>query len=158
VIDPTVEETLQKAGIVYEVLKCEDKFADTAQFCEEYGYSPAQAANTILIRLKTEPRKIIACVISGDKRIDVNKKLCKSVGAKRASFADAEQTKEFSGMAIGGVTVFGLPEGTQIVVDEAVMDQEKVIMGSGNRVSKLFLAPAEIKKLDNVSVADIAFD
>lgn len=157
-IDPTVEKTLTDSAIEYEVLKCEDKFADTAAFCEEYGYSPTQAANTILIKLKTEPRRIIACVIPGDKRIDVNKKLCKFAGAKRASFADAEQTKEYSSMEIGGVTVFGLPKDTQIVIDQTVMEQPKIIMGSGNRESKLFLNPQEIKKLDNVSVADIAFD
>lgn len=155
-LDSKVANALEKAQIQYEVLACQDKFADTAAFCAEYGYDAAQAANTILVQLKTEPRRIVACVISGNRRLDVNKKLCNIAGVKRASFASGEQTIEASGMKIGGVTIFGLSNQIEIFVDQNVMKYDKVIMGGGNRTSKLLLDPKELEKLPNIEVADIA--
>ncbi len=55
---PTVSETLAQYGIVHEVLACDPDLADTAAFCEHYGYSPAQSANTIVVASrKIEPPK-----------------------------------------------------------------------------------------------------
>ena len=42
---------------------------------------------------------------------------------KKASFADAQQTTALTGMAIGGVTVFGLPNEMPIWVDARVMER-----------------------------------
>lgn len=52
---------------------------------------------------------------------------------------------------IGGVTAIGI-ENLPIYVDEAVMQQDKVVMGGGNRSSKLILDPAELKKLPNLEI------
>ena len=57
---------------------------------------------------------------------------------------------------IGGVTVFGLPEGMPLVVDRNVMEREYVIVGGGSRSAKLRLDPAELRKLPGMRVEDIA--
>lgn len=102
---------------------------------------------------KVEPVKYAACVALATTRLDVNKKACQLLGVKRASFADGETTKELTGMMIGGVTAVGI-SGLPIYVDSAVMQQEKVLMGGGNRESKLVLNPNELLKLPNVEVVD----
>jgi prolyl-tRNA editing enzyme YbaK/EbsC (Cys-tRNA(Pro) deacylase) len=84
-------------------------------------------------------------------RLDVNKMVTKLLDIKRASFADGETTRQLTGMEIGGVTAIGISN-HPIFIDAAVMDQPKVVMGGGNRSSKVVLTPNELLKLPNVSV------
>ena len=149
---PVVREHLGQYHIEHKVLKCDETLADTAAFCEHYGFTPEQSANTILVTNRRDEQQVVACVLLADSRLDVNKKVCELMGTKRASFATAEQTKAVSGMEIGGVTIFGLPENIPIYIDARVMQQPEVIMGGGNRVSKVVLAPEELIKLPTANV------
>jgi prolyl-tRNA editing enzyme YbaK/EbsC (Cys-tRNA(Pro) deacylase) len=57
-------------------------------------------------------------------------------------------------MEYGGVTAFGVPTELPIYVDAAVMKQAEVVMGGGNRSSKVLVDAAELTKLPNVRVVD----
>ena len=149
-----VEESLAQHGMTYTVLECMPELADTAAFCEHYHVALDQAANTILVASrKVEPTKYALCVVLGTTRLDVNQKVCELLGVKRASFADAETTKQHTGMLIGGVTAMGVDD-VPIYVDSAVMQQREVVMGGGNRSSKIRLDPRELRKLPNVEVVE----
>jgi len=153
-LDAIVVAALHKHDITYEVLACEPERADTAAFCEHYGFSMEQAANTIMVASKrVDPPRFCACVVLGTTRLDVNRTVGELLGVKRLSFADAETTSELTGMLIGGVTPFGISE-LPIYVDRAVMQQRQVVMGGGNRSSKLLLDPNELAKLPNCVVVD----
>jgi len=156
ILDERVRVSLNAHGIEYEVLACEPELADTAQFCAHYGIAPTEACNAIVVVLKTDPPRNVACLVRADTKLDVNKKLSKLVGVKRLSFASAEETAERTGMLIGGVTIAGLPEAMPIYLDANVMEQPRVIIGGGNRSSKARLDPHELLKLPNAGVADIA--
>ena len=71
------------------------------------------------------------------------------LGVKKASFASGDQTKELTGMQIGGVTPFGLPD-IPIYVDAAVMLNSEIVLGGGNRSTKVLLDPKELLKMPNV--------
>ena len=149
---PVVEEALATYGITYKVLECAPELADTAAFCEHYHVALDQAANTILVNSKKiEPAHYALCVVLGTTRLDVNSKVCELLGVKRASFADAETTMQRTGMLIGGVTAPGI-EDVPIYIDSAVMQQPQLVMGGGNRSSKILLDPQELRKLPNVEV------
>ncbi len=151
---PKVWQLLEAHSIRYKELVCDPAHADTASFCEHYNYSLDQSANTILVTSKkVEPVIYALCVLLGTTKLDVNKKVCELMKVKRASFADAETTVAITGMQIGGVTVFGVTD-LPIFVDSRVMDQSEVVMGGGNRSSKLVLHPKELLKLPNVVIVD----
>jgi prolyl-tRNA editing enzyme YbaK/EbsC (Cys-tRNA(Pro) deacylase) len=149
-----VRAALHEHGLEYKVLQCDDHLADTAAFCEHYGFTPQQSANTILIANRRDPSKVVACVALADSRLDVNKKVSQLMQAKKISFATAEQTVEVSGMEIGGVVIFGLPENISVYVDARVMEQPKIVMGGGNRTSKTIVDPRELVKLPRVEVVE----
>jgi prolyl-tRNA editing enzyme YbaK/EbsC (Cys-tRNA(Pro) deacylase) len=155
-LDPVVQQHVDAAGIRHELIECNPDWADTEVFCANYDIPKSNAANTILVAAKTEPRTYFACLVLATTKIDVNHKLSKVAGIKRMSFATAEETKAVTGQLIGGVTVFGLPDSLTIYVDRAVMNAEYAIVGGGNRSTKLSIAPAELLKLPNVRVEDIA--
>lgn len=145
-LDNQVEVVLKQFDVANKVIACEPSVANTAAFCEEYGYKPEIAANTILVASKGEVKKYCACVVLATNRSDVNKKVRQLLGVKKLSFASADQTTALTGMMIGGVVIFGLPENIPIYADKQVMDQPEIIMGGGNRSSKLILEPLNYKK------------
>jgi prolyl-tRNA editing enzyme YbaK/EbsC (Cys-tRNA(Pro) deacylase) len=151
-----VRTALDAAGLDYEVLACEPELADTAEFCAHYGIPPQEACNAILVALKTTPRQYVACLVAADTKLDVNRKVSALTGVKRLSFASSEETAELTGMLIGGVSIAGLPAGIPLYIDQRVMEQKRIIIGGGNRHSKARLAPSELLKLPNASVADVA--
>jgi prolyl-tRNA editing enzyme YbaK/EbsC (Cys-tRNA(Pro) deacylase) len=149
-----VQASLEKYALEYKVLGCDPELADTAAFCGEYGFTLDQSANAIIVASKGEEPKFCCCLVLANTRLDVNKTVCKLLGVKRASFASGEQTKELTGMEIGGVTPFGIPEDLPLYVDAAVMSRQEVVTGGGNRSSKMLLNPTELRKLPNVQVID----
>jgi len=140
-IEERVGEVLAGLGLPYEVVRIDPAYADTTQFCERYGFPMEQSANTIIVGSKKEPRQYAACVVKATTRLDVNHAVRKLMGVARLSFATAEETMAITGMMIGGVTVFALPEHLQIYVDEALMACPYVILGGGSRSSKIKIAP-----------------
>jgi prolyl-tRNA editing enzyme YbaK/EbsC (Cys-tRNA(Pro) deacylase) len=156
ILHPTVRQTLDAVSAVYETLACDEALADTAEFCAAYGIPPDEACNTILVALKKSPREYVACLVRADTRLDVNHRVAAAVGFKRLSFASAEETAELTGMMIGGVTLVGLPPAMPILIDEAVFEKRSIIVGGGNRSSKVRIAPAELLKLAGARRAVIA--
>ena len=153
-LDPLVRRAMLSNDVAHEVLPCDPGMADTAAFCARYGFALEQAANTIIVASrKVAPPKYAACVVLGTTRLDVNKKVSELLAVRRLSFADEETTIRLTGMMIGGVTAFGIGD-LPIYVDSAVMEQARVVMGGGNRSSKLLLNPNELTKLPNVVVVE----
>src|SRR5688572_30191710 len=78
-----VRAALDANGLDYEVLACEPHLADTAEFCEAYGFTPDMTLNAILVVLKTNPRSYVACLVRFDTKLDVNHKVSDIVDVKR---------------------------------------------------------------------------
>ena len=151
---PITEAALDQGGLVYKVLDCDPELADTAQFCVAYNFRLDQSANAFIVVGKGTEPKFCCCLVLATTRLDVNKAVCKLLKVKKASFASADQTTELTGMEIGGVTPFGLPEHLPIYVDAAVMGQREVVTGGGNRSSKVVLDPLELKKVPNLEIVE----
>jgi prolyl-tRNA editing enzyme YbaK/EbsC (Cys-tRNA(Pro) deacylase) len=152
-LEPSVVACLEKYGIEYKVLYCDPELADTAKFCEHYGYELAHASNAIVVATKSEPIEFACCMVLATTKLDVNKKVRQIMDGRKVSFATPEQTKELTGMLIGGVTPFGL-QSIPLLIDAAVMQQPQVIAGGGNRSTKVLLNPEEYRKLPNAQIVE----
>ena len=147
-----VAAALSDLGIDHEVVPCDPDFADTAQFCEKYGFPIDNCGNTIIVASRREPVQYSSCTVRGSDRLDVNKTVRKLMGVRRLSFAGAEQTAELTGMEIGGVTPFALPEGIPVYFDERLMGLDYVILGSGDRSSKIKMSPELLTRVPHAEV------
>jgi len=145
---------LQRLGADHEIVPCDPALADTAEFCAAYGYSPDDSANTIVVVGKGAVPKPVACVVLASSRLDVNGVVRKRLEVRKASFASAEETIELTGMAIGGVTAFALPDGLPIWIDSAVMARERIILGGGSRSIKILTPPSTLAMLDGATVVE----
>jgi prolyl-tRNA editing enzyme YbaK/EbsC (Cys-tRNA(Pro) deacylase) len=146
-----VLSVLNRFKINYEIVSIDPEYADTAEFCEKYNYELENSGNTIIVASKRGDKKYAACLVQANTRLDVNKVVTKLMGVKRVSFASADDTKEMTGMLIGGVTPFGLPDDMQIYIDELIKGLDFIILGSGDRSSKIKMAGSELSKIPNVT-------
>ena len=153
-IEAKVIGDLDLLGISYQLIHCDPKFADTAVFCEKYGYSLDECGNTILVASKKEPKQYAACVVRASMKLDVNKTVRKLMGVQRLSFASADETMKRTGMLIGGVTVFALPPDILLYIDRSLMDLKTVILGSGSRSSKVHISPLVFKKMPTARIVE----
>jgi len=138
---PAIQAFLEHSGSAYEVWPCDPELADTVVFCEHYGVALENSANAILVRSKTGARKFVVCVLLATERLNTNHTVRKKMGARKVSFASADETRDITGMEIGGVTPIALPGDLPIWIDDAVMQCEYVVLGGGNRNCKIKLDP-----------------
>lgn len=152
--DPRVIAHLDAIGEPYEILPCDPNLADTAAFCAAYGIPPEQSANAILVASRRPVGESAVCLVLATNRLDVNGEIRRRLGVKKASFAPAEETAAVTGMEIGGVTPFGLPDHLRVWIDRRVMDPPWVIVGAGTRNAKIKVAPSVFNGLENASVIE----
>ena len=145
---------LAALNVDFEVVDCDPDLADTAAFCEAYGYSAEDSANAIVVAGKSAPAVFAMCLVLADSRLDVNKVVRKRLGVRKCSFATAEQTVELTGMQIGGVTPFGTTSELPLWIDSRVMDRERLIIGGGGRDRKLLVPPATLAAHPTAAVVE----
>ena len=153
-IEARVISALDSYGVPYEVIKIDPDFADTAAFCERYGYLPEQSANTIIVATKKQPRQYTASVVRATARLNVNHCLRQLMGNARVSFAGGEETADLTGMMIGGVTVLALPPDLPVYIDPGLMQCDYIILGGGSRSTKIKVSPEVLKHVPGATVID----
>ncbi|CAN5919838.1 YbaK/EbsC family protein [soil metagenome] len=139
-----------------EVIWIEPDLADTATFCEHYGYAMAESGNCILVRSKTGDRRYAACIVQATRQLDLNRHSRLLVGARKASFARADESIARTDMLPGGITPIGLPAELPVFIDAQIMSLDRVIVGGGSRRLKLRLRPVALRALDQATIADIS--
>ena len=149
-IEELVISTLVEFEIPHDIIEIDPTFADTAAFCQEYGYSLDFCGNTIVVASKRDPKKYAACIVRGSDRLDVNRTVRGLMETSRLSFATVEETEALTGMTLGGVTPFALPASVPVYADEKLLDLEYVVLGSGSRSSKISVPPEALKKLPRI--------
>jgi prolyl-tRNA editing enzyme YbaK/EbsC (Cys-tRNA(Pro) deacylase) len=153
-IAATVRATLDELGADYEIIAIDPDYADTAAFCERYGFGMDVSANAIVIASKRPPGHHSACLALATTRLDVNHRVRDLMGVKKLSFASSEVTMELTGMMIGGVTPFALPPDLPVYVDAAVRAVPHLIVGGGDRATKVLVDPEVFDRMDQVEVVE----
>lgn len=155
-LEAQVLAAVEATGEPYDVIEIDPELADTAAFCERYGYPPETSGNCILVASRDDDPVMAACVVLATTKLDVNKRVRKRLGVRKLSFAPAELTREVTGMEIGGVTPFALPPDLPLWVDDRIAQLDRVIVGGGSRRLKLSVTPAALIAVGAEMVDDLA--
>jgi prolyl-tRNA editing enzyme YbaK/EbsC (Cys-tRNA(Pro) deacylase) len=143
----------EAAGVL--VAGIDPELADTAEFCAAYDVPLEVSANCVVLTARRGgTSQLAACVVLATTRADVNGVARRTLESRKASFAPMDIAVAESGMDHGGITPVGLPTGWPLLVDRAVVETDRVIVGSGLRRSKLALAGRWLTGLPGAQVVD----
>jgi prolyl-tRNA editing enzyme YbaK/EbsC (Cys-tRNA(Pro) deacylase) len=150
----TAVDTLQLDCLVAPI---DPGLADTAAFCAAYEVAPEISANCVVVAgRRGEVSTMAACMVLATDRADVNKTVRKHLDVRKISFASMDEAVARTGMEYGGITPVGLPDGWPILVDQAVVEPEWVVVGSGIRGSKILLPGRALAQLPYAEVLALA--
>lgn len=124
----------------------------TADAAAATGLPLERVVKSLVFTADGEP---VMVIVPGTCRVD-QRKLRAALGAKRvhvASFADAER---YSGYSPGATPPVYHPRITRVVMDQRVMQCDTVYGGGGSRNTLIEMKAADIQRLNNAVVADIA--
>jgi len=137
------------------VTEIDPSFSDTAAFCERYKLGMETAANCVIIKAtRGETTRYAACLVLATTRADVNGLVRRHLDARKASFAPMEEAVALTQMEYGGITPIGLPPEWPILIDKAVADSARLIVGSGVRKSKIVISGMILARLPNTTVIE----
>lgn len=111
------------------------------QAARERGQAPSQVVRTILFRLAQADYVMV--LMAGPGQIDW-RALRRFVGQSRLTLASEEEVLAVTGYPIGAVAPFGLPQPLRVLVDESVLAQSEVSIGSGHRGTTVILQVADL--------------
>ena len=151
---PKIRQFLESTKLKFEVMDCDPKLADTNIFCKEYGIDLEDSVNAILVKTKTGELKYAACALLATTRLDINRTIRKKLGARKVSFANIEETAKLTVMEIGGVTPLSLPISLPLWVDSKVMQRYCIVLGGGNRSSKIKISPKIFNYTHNTEIVE----
>lgn len=153
-VEEAVLAHLERLDADYTAVRIDPAFANTALFCEQYGYAMEASANCILVASKTGERSYAACLVPATRRLDVNGTVRRLLGVRKASFAPAPEAVALTGMLPDGVTPFGLPEQVPVYVDATLLAFDRVIVGGGSRSLKIEVATSTLAGMPTAQVVE----
>ena len=147
-------ETNNLSGIL--VAEIDAGLADTAAFCEHYNIGLDVSANCVVVEAKRADKVwYAACLILATTRADINGIVRKQLEAKKLSFAPMDKAVALSNMEFGGITPIGLPSDWPLLIDSAVAESERLVVGSGIRKSKLLVPGKLFNSLPNTEIMSL---
>jgi Cys-tRNA(Pro)/Cys-tRNA(Cys) deacylase len=84
------------------------------------------------------------------------KALAAAVGGKKAKMAEVSAAERATGYVAGGISPLGHRKRLPVVVDTSVSTFETIFCSAGRRGLEIELPPADLVRLANAAVADIA--
>jgi Cys-tRNA(Pro)/Cys-tRNA(Cys) deacylase len=113
------------------------------QAAEERGQEPEQVVRSILFRLAKG--HYIMVLMAGPSQISWSD-LRQYLGQSRVTTASREEVLQVTGYELGAVSPFGLPSPLRVLVDESVLGQEEVSIGSGERGLTVILQTEDLMR------------
>ncbi len=136
-----VGRDLAARGMVVREFRHPGPVTSLEQAAEERGQRPEQVIRSILFRLGPEEYAMV--LVAGPQQVEW-KALRRHLGRSRLTTATPEEVREVTGYEIGAVAPFGLPRPVRVLVDESVLREAEVSLGSGVRGTTVILATAAL--------------
>jgi Cys-tRNA(Pro) deacylase len=139
---PPASIALEKMNIPHRVFRHETPVTSFEQAAADRNQRPEQIVRSILFQVR--PEEFVMVLVAGPDQIDW-KKLRRLVKRSRVRMATEEEVQEVTGYRIGTVSPFGLRNRVKILIDESVLREEEVSLGSGVRNMAIIMKSADLR-------------
>ena len=140
---PPASISLEKMNIPHRVFRHETPVTSFEQAAADRNQRPEQIVRSILFQVR--PEEFVMVLVAGPDQIDW-KRLRQLVKRSRVRMATEEEVQEVTGYRIGTVSPFGLRNRVKILIDESVLREEEVSLGSGVRSTAIIMKSADLRR------------
>ena len=149
---PPVSIILQQKNIPHQVFIHPGPLHSLEHAAKERSQSPEQIVRSILFRVSKG--NYVMVLIAGPEQINW-KILRNKLGENRLTMASEDQVLSVTGYPLGAVAPFGLLQPIKIFVDQSILQQQIISMGSGVRGIAIILKSADLlKALGDYQIGD----
>ncbi|HET6642294.1 MAG TPA: YbaK/EbsC family protein [Gaiellaceae bacterium] len=149
-----VTSVLEGAGIDYKLLP-HPRTETAAAEAEALDLDPDEVAKTLVL---STPGGHVRVVLAASDRIDLSKVREQVEGGKRIHLASEEDLqRDYPGFDLGAVPPFGGP-GDRVLVDARLAKRETVVLEAGSHEQSIRIQTADLLKLTQADVVDLAQD
>jgi Cys-tRNA(Pro) deacylase len=140
---PPASIALEKLNIPHRVFQHAQPLLSFEQAAAERNQSPEQIVRSILFQIR--PEEFLMVLVAGREQVDW-KKLRQFVRRSRVRMATDEEVLEITGYRVGTVSPFGLKHSIKVLIDESVLREEEVSLGSGARQMAIIMKSTDLHK------------
>jgi Cys-tRNA(Pro) deacylase len=150
--EPPVAQVLTALHIPHQVFTHPGPVTTLEQAAAERGQQPDQVVRSLLFRLGEGDYAIV--LMAGPAQVSW-KALRRHFGQSRLTTATEEEVLDVTGYTRGAVAPFGLRQPVRVLIDQGVMMQEAISLGSGVRGTAILLTTADLRRaLPDAEVGD----
>jgi len=144
---------LKQKNIPFDVIRYthEEKGAEFA--ARATGFALEKTVKTLVVDLGEG--KCLLALLPGDKQLDL-KGIARICSVKRAAMADTETAERLTGYLVGGISPFGVKQRLPVMIEESILQFERVLINAGQRGIMVLLLPQDIVKALDGKVSKIA--
>jgi Cys-tRNA(Pro)/Cys-tRNA(Cys) deacylase len=135
---------LDRTGISFREFKHPGPIHSLEQAAEERGQKPEQVVRSILFRLGEGEFAMV--LMAGPTQVSWPM-LRRYIGQSRLTMASEDEVKTVTGYEKGAVSPIGLPTSIRILIDESVIAEDEISIGSGVRGTTIILAVQDMLQL-----------
>jgi Cys-tRNA(Pro) deacylase len=148
--NPPASAALENLGIPHRIFIHINPVTSFEQAAQERGQRVSQIVRSILFRISED--EFVMVLIAGSDQVSW-KILRKHLGNSRMTMATEDEVFTVTGYRVGAVSPLGLPNPLRILVDESVLQEDEVSIGSGIRNTAIILKSADLRRaLKNAEV------
>lgn len=138
-----VTRTLDALNIPHRLFRHPGPVQSVEQAARERGQRPEQVVRSIVFRLAQDD--FVLVLIAGSLQISWTA-LRHYLGQSRLTMASEAEVLSVTGYPVGAVSPFGLPAPIRILVDQSVLSQAEISLGSGERYATVILGTEDLLK------------
>ena len=138
-------------GLEIEVREFPEGTRTAEDAARAIGVSTGQIVKTLIFMADDRP---VICFVSGSNRLDTAR-LAAAAGATEVRRANAEEVREATGFAVGGVPPFGHATPVAVYCDPDLLQHEAVWAAGGTPHTVFPIAPEKLVKACNAIVTEL---
>lgn len=140
---PPASIALEQLNIPHRVFRHEKPLLSFEQAAADRSQRPEQIVRSILFQIR--PEEFVMVLVAGREQVDW-KKLRKLVGKSRVRMATEDEVLEVTGYRVGTVSPFGLKNQVRVLIDESVLNEEEISLGSGLRSMAIIMQSKDLRE------------
>jgi prolyl-tRNA editing enzyme YbaK/EbsC (Cys-tRNA(Pro) deacylase) len=142
---------LSRRGIDIQIIESKTSTRTAAEAAASLGTTVGQIVKSLVFLVDGQP---VLALVSGSNRLDEGK-LARAIGGREVSRANAEQVREITGFAIGGVPPVTIGTNPPVVCDADLLQYPVVYAAAGTPNHNFAIDPRRLVEIAGARVIDL---